>query len=203
MRTLKGLASSLWQRLARRRARPRQAGFLADQRGGVLVELALALPVLTVIVMGCYDATRFVLINQKLDRAASTMADLVSRPASISTAEVNLLFSAADEVVFPFNLNSNGRVIVSSVSRAVGGQPVVDWQLFDDSSLSVTSTLGTAGGAATMPAGFTVREGESLIVSEVYYSFNPQFLDQFIAASTLAQRAYRRPRLGSLSGLSS
>ncbi len=202
MRKLQSFAQAILRHLPRLPG-PAARGFLADRRGGVLVELALALPVLTVIVLGCYDATRFVLINQKLDRAASTMADLVSRPASITTAEVNLLFSAADEVVFPFNLNGNGRVIVSSVSRAVGEVAKVDWQIFDDGTLSVTSSLGVPGNNATMPTGFTVREGESLIVSEVYYTFQPQFLDEFIHASTLTQRAYRRPRLGSLSALGS
>ena len=190
-----------------------------DERGSVLVEFAFAMPILLMMVLGCYEAARYVLINQKMDRAAATIADLVAQPQDISTAELTNLFSAADEVMSPFDLQGSGRVIVTSISRNLGEtNPVINWQRQDDSSLSVVSSLG-ASGQPSLPAGFSVREEEDVIVAEVFFDYQPRFvslLDNlaamfakqqtqtgsfFSSENALTKLAFRRPRLGSLDTL--
>ncbi len=177
------------------------AACLRDCRGGVLVEFAFAVPIFLLIVLGCYDAARYVLINQKMDRAAATIADLVSQPETITQADLDNLFAAADEVMVPFDLAAEGRVIVTSISRAVGvNDPVINWQRLDDSALSVSSTLGSSG-TPSLPDGFTVREGEDVIVAEVFFDYQPQFISIFASDGVVGQLAFRRPRLGMLNTL--
>ena len=91
------------------------ARFLGNREGGVLLELAFALPVILLILLGCFDTARYVLLHQKMSRAATTMADLVSRPTSISASDVDTMFSAASGLLDPYSLEDNGSVIVSSV----------------------------------------------------------------------------------------
>ena len=175
--------------------------FLGDRRGAILVELAVALPVIVAIIIGGFDTGRYVLLHQKMNRAAATMADLVSRPTSISEAEIDIMFSAASELLQPYDLTTRGRVIVSSVSKESGGTEVIDWQHAGGGSLTASSEIGIAGGAPTLPDGFTVRDDENLIVAEVCFDYEPVFVGFVIEPGVVWHFAIRRPRRGDLSTL--
>ena len=59
------------------------------------------------------------------------------------------------------------------------------------------SRIGTEGGLATMPTGFTVSSTDNVIVAEVFYGFTPFFWRQ-MPAGTLYHIALTRPRLSNL-----
>ena len=184
------------------RLRGALARFGVCRRGAILVEMAFAVPILLVMILGCFDTGRYILLHQKLDRAASTMADLVSRPTSIAQADIDKMFNAAGELVQPFDLPLNGRIIMTSVTRDVGDSARIDWQHGGAGALSVTSDVGTSvGQLATLPAGFTVREGENIIVSEVFYDYEAMFLDAILSPGIVSHTAIRLPRRGNLSTL--
>lgn len=153
---------------------------------------------------------RYILLNQKLDRAASTMSDLVSRPSNISAAEINQLMIAAVEVVQPFDLATNGGVIVSSVYKQSGKAPSVTWQIKGGGPIRPVSLIGGVGNPPVMPTGFVIRDNENIITTEVYFDYEPLFLQalknianaDFLPKGMLVQTAYRQPRLGDLSSLS-
>lgn len=176
--------------------------FGGDRRGAVLVELAVALPVAVVLILGGFDTGRYVLLHQKMDRAAATIADLVSRPTSISQAEIDVMFSAASELLEPFDLGTRGLVIVSSVSKAAGDSAVIDWQYAGGGDLSATSEIGAEGDTPTLPDGFTVRDDENVIVAEVFFNYEPVFMGYLFEPGVVWHFAIRRPRRGDLSELS-
>jgi uncharacterized membrane protein len=194
-------------RLADRTATSRRHGAMVtarrlarDRRGGILVETALAIPVLVVLLLGCIEMAQFLLVHQKLNRAASTMADLVSQPATISAAEVDQLFDAAQHLLEPFDLEAHGHVIVTSVSREEGDPTAtIDWQREGGGSLAAASRIGVPSGPADMPDGFEVREGENLIAAEIFYDYEPMFFSSLFHESVVWHHAYRRSRLGTLS----
>ena len=180
------------------------AGFGRGRDGSVMVEFAAAVSVILVIVIGCYDTTRYILLHQKMDRAAATMADLVSQPNEISQSDINSMFSAARELLDPYDLTASGRIIVSSITLPAGEtNPQIDWQYAGGGNLSASSSLGTSGGTATIPNGFLLSEGENLIVAEVFFDYTPMFLDYILQAGTFSKIAMRRPRRGDLSTLGS
>lgn len=188
-----GPARALLRQLAR---------FLPERRGAILVEMAFAVPIVLVMILGCFDTGRYILLHQKLDRAASTMADLVSRPTSISGSEVDSMFTAAQELVSPYSLADNGLVIVTSVSRATDDSARIDWQREGGGGLSVSSDVGTTvGQLATLPAGFTMREDENVIITEVFFDYEPMFLDGVLDSGVTSHIAIRKPRRGDLSTL--
>lgn len=182
-----------FRRLASRLAR--------ERKGSIFIETAIALSFLSTLTVGGVEAARFVLLSQKLERVASTTADLAASGQSISVGQLDQLFVASQEIAKPFDLAADGTVIVSSVSASGGSGPRVDWQRSGGGTLSTGSAIGQPGGAATLPNGFQVRDGEEVIVAEVYYAFEPFLAPDIIGPTQLYRVSFFRPRLAPLTTL--
>lgn len=167
----------------------------------VAVEFALAVPVITFLMLGSVELARYVVLNQKLDRVAVSMADLVARAETISESDIDDILLAAGEVARPFDFDGRGRVIVSSVMNPDGGGAEIAWQRSGAGSYSASSKLGSEGGSATLDDGMQVREGETAIISEVYFDFEPFLSDLILDPREVYKRAYHRPRLGTLDAI--
>jgi hypothetical protein len=189
------------QRLRRaplRARRPLGARLLGCRAGNVAVEFALAAPVLLLLMLGSAEMARFVILHQKMDRVATTISDLVSRAETISESEIEDIFTAAAEVAFPFDLADLGVVIVSSVTNPGGDGPIVAWQRSGGGDYSGTSQIGLEGDDATLAGEFEVREGETAIISEVYFDFAPFLSELIVEPQVIYRTAHHRPRLGTL-----
>jgi len=171
-----------------------------DTRGILAVEFALALPVLVLIAIAGIEMTRLILINQKVDRATSTMADLVSQSRELVEADLTAMFSASQYVMEPYTLDTDGVVIVSSISASGGAQPVVNWQRTFGAGTG-TSNYGAEGGTATLPTGFLVRDDESIIVSETFFDYKPMLVNNVLSARPLYSSVVYRPRFSPLTTL--
>ncbi len=91
------------------------ASFLRDERGFAAGEFALWLPVILLIIFGCFDATRYIMIHQKLDRAATQAADLVGQSDGMTAGQLDDIYAAAIAQMEPYDMEGNGEIIVSSV----------------------------------------------------------------------------------------
>lgn len=171
---------------------------LRSDHANVAVEFALALPVLLLMFLASAELGRFVLLHQKVDRVAVTISDLVARAETISESELDDIFNAATQVAEPFDLSGRGRVVVSSIINSDGSGETIAWQRAGGGSFSAASGIGIQGGAATLPADFDVREGETAIISEVFFDFEPFLSSLIVAPQILYRRAHHRPRLGTL-----
>ena len=182
-----------------RRARHQLGARLLSCRArSVAMEFALALPVLILLMLASVELARFVFLHQKMDRVATTISDLVARAETINESQLADIFTAAGEVSTPFDLANRGVVIVSSVTNLDGEGAKIAWQRAGAGSYSAASELGAEGEIHNLPAEFEVRDGESAIISEVYFDFAP-FLSELIVAPQLIYRtAHQRPRLGTL-----
>jgi TadE-like protein len=166
--------------------------------GATAVEFALAAPVLILLMLGSVELGRFVILNQKLDRVAVSMADLVARAETISDGQLDDIFIAAAQVAQPFPIADAGRVIVSSVTNPDGDGAEIAWQRGGGGTLVASSRLGSEGNSADLPSDFDVREGETAIISEVFFEFEPFLSELIVRPQTVYKRAYHRPRLGTL-----
>ena len=177
---------------------PRVRRLLACRGGNVAVEFALAAPVLIMLMLASAELARFVILHQKMDRVATTISDLVSRAETISESQLADIFQASGEVAYPFNIADLGVVIVSSVTNPDGDGAIVAWQRSGGGSYSGSSHLGAEGDSATLPAGFEVRQGETAIISEVYFDFAPFLSELIVEPQVIYRNAHHRPRLGTL-----
>lgn len=180
--------------------------FRRDDRGALVAEFALTLPLMMIMVMASAEVGRYMLVNQKMDRAATTMADLVAQEEKMTTATLNGLFSMVSPTMTPFTLGNNGVMIVSSI-KLDGSTPKISWQRTGGGTLSSASKIGTQGGTATLPTGMTVKAGETIIVTELYYNFTTLFVPNtytigVIEDQLLYHRAFFRPRIGALDTIS-
>lgn len=180
---------------------PRLWNDLRSDNANVAVEFALALPVLLLMLLASAELGRFVLLHQKVDRVAVTISDLVARAETISESELDDIFNAAAQVAEPFDIGTRGRVVVSSVINADGEGATIAWQRAGGGTFGTSSDLGAEGGAATLPADFDVREGETAIISEVFFDFEPFLSSLIVAPQILYRRAHHRPRLGTLDSI--
>jgi Flp pilus assembly protein TadG len=182
-----------------RRCIARLVSLWRDRRGAIAVEFAVVAPVLVALMIGTFEVTRYVLLHQKLDRMAVAASDLVSQGETITVTQLTDIFAATELIAEPFTIGADGVVIVSSVYRQTGTSTTkVAWQRSGTGTLAATSTVGAQGATATMPSGFALKEGESVIVGEVFYQFRPMFAPNLVPASRLYHRAVFRPRRGTL-----
>ena len=180
------------------RIRPFVARFRDDCRGALFAEAAIALSVLATLTLGGIEVARYIMLSQKLERVAATIGDLVTQAQAITSADLDGVFAAAEHVARPFELATDAVVIVSSVSAVGVNPPTINWQYSGVGSAAATSTIGTAGGAATLPADFEVRSGENVIVTEVFYNYTPWIAPDITNAAQVYYRSFYRPRVGPL-----
>jgi Flp pilus assembly protein TadG len=144
-----------------------------------LVEFAAVLPVLVVMFYGGFELARYSLTALKIDRVAASTGDLVSRLSVVTNTELADLFDSGRDIMAPFDLQTNGRVIVSSVHRPTSAAATVAWQCNDGGSgsglASMASHIGAVNGLATLPAGFTLAQGQDIIIAESLYHYTPSF----------------------------
>lgn len=171
--------------------------FGRNDRGNFLIELAFAMPVMAGLLLTGVEFTRYLLINQKLERTSATIADLVSQSHGMSEAEMASLFSATDMIMEPFNLSADGSLVVSSIG-ATGSSPArINWQRAYGGG-SGGSEFGPQGAVANLPSGLEVRDGETMVAAEAFYDYEPVIFQEILEARTLYRWAVFRPRFSAL-----
>ncbi len=186
------------------------------RRGIAALEFALTLPIWMALLLGVGDGSYFFLASEKTDRIAYTITDIVTQYQTISLANLADIVLAGAQLMQPLpttitttgsDTSSRLTIIVSSVYKPTGQNPIVCWQYSGGlvSTSGVGSLIGSpgsstdcsSGGTATLPNGLTLNNGDNVIIAEVSYRFTPLFVDQFLA-QTLYRVAVYKPRLSPL-----
>ena len=172
-------------------------------RGISAMEFALILPVLVMFSAGTIEYSRLILLTQKLQSGAFILADLSARDKELETEKLGHIFLAIDEVVKPFEFAGNGHAIVSSLGADEDDALMLNWQCGGAGTLDVDSRLVDADGAlAALPGEITVSHGETVIVAEEFFHFDPLF-NVGLSPRTIHRFAFYKPRLGDLTELDS
>lgn len=173
--------------------------FARAQTGMAMVEFGLLLPMMMTLFYGCIEVTRYILIVQKTEKLAHTIADVTAQSKTVTIASENQLFDATKDIMEPFSTGANSRILVSSLYRAAGvANATVNWRVSGGGTMTVTSSIGNVGATPVMPGGFTFNERENVIGAEVYYQFSPLISTRFFGTTTIYRSAFYKPRLGAL-----
>ncbi len=168
-----------------------------DERGAILAELALAIPMFVTFLTGIVEVGNYLLVNLKLQHSVVSIADLVTRDEEISEDVIQDIFSAAPFIMAPYEMGGDALVIVSAISQTVDDPASIYWQRLGGGSLNVASEFGIEGEAPTLPAGLTMRDDETILATEIFFAYEP-IIFQFIAAQTIRKVSFFRPRIGAL-----
>ena len=172
--------------------------FLREDRGAIAIEFGLVISSLIVILMGCFECSRYILLNQKLDRTATSVADLISQANGVTTGVLSDTYAAADAQTLPFDLTGHGRVIITSVYRPDTNPAKVSWQCSGGGSYTTaTSKVGAKGANATLPSTLPVDVSENIVIAEVFYDYKPFLFQGIFSPTVFLHSTYMRPR-GSL-----
>jgi hypothetical protein len=181
------------------------------RRGLAAVEFALLMPILILLVVGMVDVTRYVSAALKLERVTSGTADVGTQYKSLRDGmtvvngdEVGILFLAAQQIAKPLDLARYGAVVITCISDQ-GNGPQVMWQRRSGRAGAVSQI--SSGSAVTLPLGFSLRYGDSVLFVEAFYTLHPYLfsvgwltsVDQQVDLRSLA---VYRPRFGTLTSLS-
>ena len=176
---------------------PRLRRFAEGEQGVTAIEFALVLPVVLLILLGCFEVPRFVLIYQKLARTSSGVADLVAQADEpLQKNQMNDIFTAGKVMMQPYDVIANGRIYVSSINNPNGGGVTLTWQRNNGGSVATASKLGAAGTnpSSKLPAALVPGSNEEVLAAEVYFNYTPIFANLIYKGSQLYQIAYTRPR---------
>jgi Flp pilus assembly protein TadG len=157
----------------------------ADESGVSIVETALWLPLVAMAGLGGLEYTNFVLANQKLERISAVTADTIGRntiPPSEKTFEDT--FKAVEKLDAPFDVKEHGRTILTGVIGVTQNGAQVNkivWQRCKGKLTSKASKIGIewkgsqdyADGPDVSLNGIVLPQNSMVVVSEVYYKYQP------------------------------
>ena len=176
--------------------------FIRENRGLAAVEFALSLPILLALLMGGYEYARYLLIHVKMENIAFTISDIMTQQTAVTNGQLNQYMVAASQIMEPYSFDDGyGAVFISSVNKEVGNTQEVSWQYnyrTDVVGHERTSAVGSENAAATLPNALLLHDDETVLVTEVFYDFQPVFAGFLLNASTIYRSSVFKPRFGTL-----
>lgn len=165
-----------------------RSSFLRGQDGTVAVEFAFIAPILIALFLGTMELCNALICRAKVTTVAASAADLVAQDETISTSQLNDVFTAVNAIVYPYP-STGSRIIITSIKEDPNhvGQYVVDW------SVAQNTTAHTQGTSISVPTGL-VTHGASVIFAEVTYTYAPPSTKFITGSYTMTDSFYARPR---------
>lgn len=203
-----------------RGAEPGRRNILRDVRGVALTEFAFALPILLVVTAFGLELANYVHAIKRIGDLAVMVTDNASRMGTrseglsvqqISEAEINDVFVGAQLQGNLPNFERNGRVVLSSLQRNADGGQWIAWQrCYGEGAFSSAYGVEGEGEKGTSFEGMGPPDqrvqapaGSSVMVTEIYYTYEPIFpitgvktspIAEFAAFNTRANRDLSAPR---------
>lgn len=106
--------------------------FIRQSRASSMVEFAIAMPVILLLLVGGLEVTRYILMLQKVDKAAYTIADIITtnNDESFNLNELQRALNTLDDSLAPLPTNGRATVIATSFQQLVPGDaPLIRWQM--------------------------------------------------------------------------
>jgi Flp pilus assembly protein TadG len=163
---------------------------LRNERGLALTEFAFVLPIFITLCVAGTEMTNYITTKMRLSQIALQIADNAARMGTgsrlaaktISETDINDLFAGAQLESGALNINTNGRVILSSLENnaaktGAADQYKIGWQRCYGTKTTHASLYGTAGQAKEYMGTSTRRTGvlpdNATMFVEIYYIYTP------------------------------
>jgi len=161
--------------------------FFRDRRGVAAVEFALIAPVLILLYMGLAEVTMALMAERRAGHATAVVADLIAQDTLTTKAELSDTFAIAEEILAPF-AGSGMSARVTAIRADANGSPKVVW-----SYGKKLSAYGKGSTVSGLPADL-MEPFDTLIMSELNYSFNSTLNYALPNAMVFREKYYLRPR---------
>jgi len=152
--------------------------------GLAALEAALVFPLLLTMLVGVYDTGNAIIANTKLVHASQTVADLVTRTRSVSTADVNEAIEAGKLALEPMSTTTFG-VDIASIAFDSSAHASVNWRKTQNMTADPT-VLNRVTDLAD--------ENSGVVVVIVKYTYHPFFVGFITGDIHMSEVAFARGR---------
>lgn len=184
-----GQTNTRLQRLARR--------LLRDSNGVAAVEFAFVLPIMLTCYFGVSEIAQAVMINRKVTQLTKSLSDLTTQLATVTDAERDNIFNAAQTVMAPYT-GVAPKMALASIIIDSSRVARVCW-----SESRSGATVPKRGDTVTLPDALRIAN-TSVIMARASYDFTPAIGYLLTGSIQLGDNSiYTRPRLGQAVGSAS
>lgn len=173
-------------------------------RAAAAVEFAMVMPFLVLLMLGTVDLTNYIRAYFRVERVAAETANLVSQFERLRNADINQLFSAAQQIAGTIEVTQlAGRTIISVVEGTTAGNRM-RWQraTIGGPGGMFESRIGEPPNIVTLPASLVVPVGQTVVIVEVFNRRIPWVLSANLLGRNAPETIYAfyimRPRSAQL-----
>jgi len=169
--------------------------FVDDRRGIGAVEFAIVAPLLIIAYIGAFEVSVAVTMSRKVNRASSTVSDLLTQSQSTSAVTLDTMKDVTKTVIAPFP-QTDFTLKITGIAIASDGKATVAWSR-DQASGKPYATGSSVTLPATIEAKSTFIVRTELVVPHEVMLMLPSFA-QSLNKINLSKTSYFRQRTGEM-----
>ncbi|ESQ78617.1 TadE/TadG family type IV pilus assembly protein [Asticcacaulis sp. YBE204] len=164
----------------------------AEARGGAAaVEFALIAPILIILYLGLAELTLGMMASRRTSHLAATVGDLAAQSETLTDANVSDIFDIGTSMLQPFSTSGTTlKIRLSLVKMSTANKAEVQWSDGRNLTKYANNYVMTNITTTQLP------QGESMVVTEVEYSYTSPFTKFMPGVSTFKDTYYHHPRTG-------
>lgn len=167
--------------------------FVEDRRGIGAVEFAIVAPLLIMAYIGAFEISVAVTMARKVNRASSTVSDLLTQNQSTNAATLDTMKEVTKGIIAPFP-QTDYSLKITGIAVAADGKATVAWSR-DQSAGKPYATGSSVTLPATLEAKSTFIVRTELVVPHEVLLMMPSFA-QNLNKIDLSKTSYFRQRTG-------
>jgi Flp pilus assembly protein TadG len=165
---------------------PARKSWRRDERGVAAMEFAFIAPLMVLLYFALAELTSAIMANGRAAHVASVVGDLVSQEGgTLTNSQLDNIFGIGDAIMKPFPTTTM-KYRITSVRADANGVPQVTWS-YEKGMTHLT------GKATEFPTGL-LATGESVITSEVQYTYTSPIQQVIPKPLTFSTKYYIKPR---------
>lgn len=168
--------------------------FASDVQGIGGVEFALIAPLLLFLYITSFELTIGLSVSKRVTRTASTVADLVTQQAKVTTSDLQQMTSVANAIFTPYQ-PQNLKMKITGVTIDASSNPTVAWSWAQDGSRPY-SNGSTVNVPTDMRSASTFLVRAEVSVTHQLLMFMPGLMPSSLQTVTLNREFYYRQRVG-------
>ena len=179
-----------------KRCMPNAASLARDRSGVAAVEFAMVAPIVLFLFLGTLEMSQAITVDRRVTQVASSTADLVARTKTTTTAEMDGVMGLIDETMKPYDPTLMRVTLVNVAANPNDESDVkVCWVYHHNGG---ANSGVSQGGAYTLPPNL-VEAGDSVVIAEVQYDYEPLITNYFIESTlALTEKFFLKPRLSTM-----
>ncbi len=159
-----------------------------NEKGAVLIELAMVTPVLFGAFAGMFDIALALRARMKVNNLSYNMATMGAvNGRDVDDYQLNDVLDNINKIVAPMSdFHANGKAVFAAVRGTTGSQARILWNRCVGSSNAATVFANTPGTNVNLPTNLNIGVGLTALVSNVTYEYRPQFVGSIFPGNRFA-----------------